>query len=136
MTPYAACFFGAGPTGIWAWGGAITSVGVWRTANRLRRLGIEAECFNFDQSELADARLTAARNAKRPVSALAYSLGNTACLWLQEFRPFDLIFSIADFDAGPEHPDQSHPHQALGTVARAGAAQQCGRRSRLRRGAR
>lgn len=104
MTPYAACFFGAGPTGIWAWGGAITSAGVWRTANRLRRNGLEAECFNFDQSEIADARLTAARNQKRPVGMLAYSLGNTAALWLQQYTPVNLLFSIADSTLGRNTP--------------------------------
>ena len=104
MTPYAACFFGAGPTGIWAWGGAITSMGVWRTANRFRRLGIEAECFNFDQMQLAEARLTTARKAKRPVGTLAYSLGNTAALWLQQYTPFNLVFSIADSELGRNYP--------------------------------
>jgi hypothetical protein len=104
LTPYAACFFGAGPTGIWAWGGAITSAGVWRTANKLRALGIEAECFNYDQTYLAEARLTTARTAHRPVGALAYSLGNTAALWLQQYAPFDLLFSIADSQLGRNTP--------------------------------
>lgn len=104
MTPYAACFFGAGPTGIWAWGGALTSMGVWRTANRLRRLGIEAECFRFDQTELAESRLTTARNQKRPVGTLGYSLGNTPALWLQQFTRFDLLFSIADSELGRNYP--------------------------------
>ena len=103
-TPYAACFFGAGPTGISAWGGFITSAGIWRTANRLRRLGIEAECFNFDQTYLAEARLTAARNGHRPVGSLAYSLGNTAALWLQQYTAFNLVFSIADSQFGRNTP--------------------------------
>jgi hypothetical protein len=108
-TPYAACFFGAGPTGILAWGGAITSIGVWRTANRLRAIGIEAECFNYNQMELAELRLTAARNEKRPVGSLAYSLGNTAALWLQQYTPFNLVFSIADSELGRNYPI-NHTH--------------------------
>lgn len=103
-TPYAACFFGAGPTGIWAWGGAITSIGVWRTANRLRRLGIEAECFNYNQTTLASTRMTTARTAHRPVGMLAYSLGNTAALALQQQAPCDLLFSIADSQLGSNAP--------------------------------
>jgi hypothetical protein len=103
-TPYAACFFGAGPTGIWAWGGFITSAGVWRTANRLRAIGIESECFNFNQMYLAEARMTTARTAHRPAGMLAYSLGNSAALWLQTYTPFDLVFSIADSKLGQNYP--------------------------------
>ena len=103
-TPYAACFFGAGPTFVWAWGGFVTSSGVWRTANRLRAIGVEAECFNFNQAQLAEMRLTAARNAHRPVGMLAYSLGNSAALWLQQFTQFDLLFSIADSTLAVSYP--------------------------------
>lgn len=103
-TPYVACFFGAGPTGIWAWGGFLTSSGVWRTANRLRSIGIEAECFKFNQLSLAEARLTTARTAHRPVGTLAFSLGNTSALWLQQYAPFDLLFSIADSTLGRNTP--------------------------------
>jgi hypothetical protein len=102
--PYVACFFGAGPTGIWAWGGFVTSAGVWRTAARLRAIGIEAECFNFNQMQFAEARLTAARNEGRPVGSLAFSLGNTAALWLQQYTPFNVVFSIADSKLGRNYP--------------------------------
>ena len=126
-TPYAACFFGAGPTGIWAWGGFVTSAGVWRTANRLRRLGVEAECFNYDQTTLADARMAAARNGGRPVGMLAYSLGNTAALWLQQYVPCDLLFSIADSQFGRNttinhtHTKRSVLWRGPGALSSAGA---------------
>jgi hypothetical protein len=104
VTPYAACFFGAGPTGIWAWGGFSTSAGVWRTANRLRGIGIEAECFNFNAVGRAETRLTAARNELRPVGMLSYSLGNSSATWLQTYTPFNLLFSIADSKLGANYP--------------------------------
>lgn len=102
--PYVACFFGAGLTGVWAFGGFLTSAGVWRTAGRLRGIGIEAECFNFNAVQLAEARMTAARNLHRPIGMMAYSLGNTTALWLQQYAPCDLLFSIADSELGRNTP--------------------------------
>jgi hypothetical protein len=75
----------------------------------LRAIGIEAECFRFNQTELADARLTTARTAHRPVGMLAYSLGNTAALWLQQYTTCNLLFSIADSKLGRNTP-VNHMH--------------------------
>ena len=93
--PRAALFYGAGPTFVWAFGGWVTSIGVWRLANTFRGMGIEAQCFDFDQVTAAYDWLSSAALLGQPIIGVGYSLGNTAVLYLQTLMRMDLVFSIA-----------------------------------------
>jgi len=95
MRPRAALFYGAGPLFFWAWGGQFTSIGMTRLRNALLAMGIDAECFNFDQELAAGEWLAEALKQGEPTLGYSYSLGNTTLSALQVEMKFHLVFCIA-----------------------------------------
>ena len=93
--PCAAVFYGAGPSFVWAWGGVVTSLGMWRLANELTAMGCQTGRYNFNQTAAAGKWLRECRQLGHPTLGYSYSLGNTALTYLQMHLPFDLVFCVA-----------------------------------------
>lgn len=90
MKPYAALFYGQGPLWNLGWGGALTSHGMTILRDKLRAMGFDADCYNFDDRSAYNA--CAHRD---PLCLYGYSLGNTTALWLQSLLKVRLLFCIA-----------------------------------------
>lgn len=96
MTAKAILFYGAGPLPWLPWGGIFTSFGVYLLAGRLRKLGIDATCYEYGDYAKAKANLLTATG---PRLGFAYSNGNTALSLLWQDTYFDLAFCIAESEA-------------------------------------
>jgi hypothetical protein len=106
MKPYAACFYGAGPTFVYEFGGSLTSPGVTLLAAKARGLGYDAQCFTFGPVGVAQA-FVPIRNALRnrvPLCLYGYSLGVTAITYLQMLYKCDLLLACAGSTLGQNHP--------------------------------
>ena len=103
---YLCAFRGAGPTGIYAWGGIITSYGVDRIVQRAAKMGIEGDAYNFNRIYDAGLELARKRQAGYDLTLLGYSLGNTAATWLQLYGKFKLVQCIAEstYAGSNNHP--------------------------------
>jgi hypothetical protein len=93
----AALFFGQG--------GIITSPGIWQLANWIRKLGIDAQCFDYTQVAAADTF--------GPELLYGYSLGVTSITFLQTMKPYQLVFAIAASEGAgrnnyPIHKKNTH----------------------------
>ncbi len=94
-TPRAALFYGAGPLFVWAWGGELTSYGMTRLRNALIAMGVDAQCFRFNQTVEAGIWLQQSGETDQIRMGYAYSLGNTTLTLLQTQFKFNLVFCIA-----------------------------------------
>lgn len=100
---YAACF-----TGQFAWLGS--SLGVSATAKRLRGIGVAADVFGYTQIEPARARIDYFANLNFLILLLGYSLGVSACTYLQsaaaatQRRHVDLLLAVAGSTLGMNYP--------------------------------
>ena len=91
---YAAFFFGQG--------GWLTSYGMVRARDRARRMGLTADCFDYD--DLSGATAALAAHVKDRIALVGYSLGCTTVTWLQHEQPIDLVLCVAASSFGQNHP--------------------------------
>lgn len=75
--------------------GIALSFGMWRLAQRLRAIGIEAQNYNYEDVNAADRWVSQGRGVGYLTLLFGYSLGVTSVTDLQRFIPCDLVFCIA-----------------------------------------